>query len=263
MHRSSNRRRSPWLLAIVCAALCLVAACGDGDQDSSDPNPSSQTQSDPTQSEPSPSGEAEEKAQALTKAQLKTALLTRADVGARYRKTRADRSDGSEDSEGSDPSDIGCLKKLDTIEEPEGDAPEVEVAFEKAGDISSSEIDNSVTSLSTPDVAEKMLDQMANAFAECRKLAISEEGVTLKGNVTTNTDMTIDGVDQQLNVLVRGKAIYRDVRFPITFRWAFVRMGNNLAYVSLIDLGPSDPQQFAGLVSTAVSRLGSVMDDSA
>jgi hypothetical protein len=233
--------RTSTALAGLAAIALLAAGCGDD----------------------SGSGGGGNDVETLSQEQVEQALLTIDNLGPGF--VVAEEDDDEEDE---DDSGLGCLFS-DIEESPldklaEDDNVEAEVEYEFQAEIPSPGVQHSISS--SPEVDpddEDVLQPIVDAIDGCTEVdETDDEGNVLDLAVSYDTEISDEKADEQVNLFAEGTMTTPDgVEVPISFRFAFTRLDNNLSMLGVFTVfDDNGGPLFDAYQQIAVDRLAAVID---
>ena len=233
--------RSRLLAATVAAALTLGLGACTG----SDPKKPS---SAPSQSQtPEP----------LSQDELQAALLEPGTLGGRFTTTLVPNTEFHTVFD--DPSlDLGCLRALDELTYDVPVSRSVGFTFEAKNDAKSPSLVNLVGSADEAVAVHEAITQAVGLLRRCRRLQTAVRGMKVTASVTFNRKPSTARVDEQLNMQVVGSMRILRSRFPIGMWVSVLRIDQQVAIVSLLDLDKDNAkaqQQLARLSARRVQAL--------
>lgn len=190
----------------------------------------------------------------LSAKQIRSALLTRQDLGPRF-------VNEPPDSDDSDPDDLGCLSKVNqTVENGPQPLREVSAAFEAKTRLASPSIKTTVATFSSARAAASSLNLMLQEQRKCTRGDVRDEGFRFRFKASVDDLPLAHEADQQVTTTVVVDVSGHGTRFPVTIEIALVRIGRNAIMVAMFDTQDSLHGARRALTDTAMDRLAAVMD---
>ena len=205
--RASRRRSLLGTTATLAAVLALATACGeDGDgEDGGD---------EPTAKAPV----------ALSAEQVETATLSIDNLGAGWTQAPPDPED--------DEPGPGCLADIDAATADLEESAEYETEY-SYGELGLPSVGAGVTAYPDEAAIAAGFDRVEEEIEACDSVSWSEDGFTYSIVLTPDTDLPIDGVDDQNGFTASGTAVLPDgEQSPIHLHVTFLRIGPNVASVA-------------------------------
>jgi hypothetical protein len=187
----------------------------------------------------------------LSKAELKSALISADDLGSAF---EVDDSDDDDDD-----TVLGCLNgmdELDKLTKPERDA---EIAFEAEEEPNVPAVFSTVGSFEKEADAAKVLTRFSDAVEDCTKIDVTDDdGFRMQLDVSSNSDKVDDGADGQVNLEAVGTAGGQGIEIPFVLRFSAIQIDNHVALVGFVTMAEDLGADADALEQRAYDRLAPV-----
>lgn len=237
----STLRRSTAATAVLLLAASLTA-CGKDDKADDD-------------------GDRFESPAALSRSEVGKALLTLDNVGPGFSVAPEDDDDDDDDTS------LGCftdIAKNDdkgpfTDSAKKDDSVEAEIEFEYNTQLKTPGVFNNISSSPSWN-GKDVFKPVADKLEDCTEVhETDKDGTTYDLTIDTDSDTTLDDVDEQLNITADGNVSSKGFKLPVTFDFVFYRVDNHAGWVGTVEFGDSgiDADEYAEI---SLHRLQAVID---
>lgn len=205
--RSTLLRRTLPVTAAALALLATLAACGEDTSGEPDRGAGSEA----------PSGST-----FLTAGQAEAAVLSAPDLGAGW----------VEEPQAEDDEPVpGCIGEIDALTEIGRRAAEVKRTYSFESGLP--QVSSSVAVWTNEDDAVEVFDRIETAIDGCDTFEYTEDGTTFRITLEPETDLAVDGVDDQNSLTATGTITEADgEEYPVHLHLVRFRVGPNVAMVS-------------------------------
>lgn len=191
-------------------------------------------------------GEGDDEAKPLTQEQITSALITTDDIGEEFQ-VKEDEDDDA---------DLGCLSAVDEIDDGfPGAEHSAEVSIEATTEGNVPEVGNQINAFTDAAAATKALDDFAASFDGCDSVQETRDGVTVDLEIETADSPLSGDVDQQLDIDIEGTVASGEVRFPLSQRVRFMRIGNVITATYFSSLQAGTRREAKDLAELAVAKI--------
>lgn len=190
----------------------------------------------------------------LTRAEVRSALLTAEDLGPTFRATGPDESD----------QDLGCLKNLATLDGLTQGLPAdraAETDFEPSDGAQAPAVFSAVATFPTTGAATAVLDEFQAGLGGCTEIdQTDDEGFRVQLEVSMDEKRSGPRASAQVNLVAAGTGTTDGVAFPFAVRVTAVRVANHVALVGFLNLARPVTADSERVVELALRRLAAAAD---
>lgn len=226
----SSVRRTAAAASVLTLALAL-SACG-----SDDGEPTGEPTAQGTATDETDSPEPPDDGPVLSEEDLASALLTPEDLPGGY---VAD-PDADDDEDGAAGFQGSCLEDIgDITDRPEFDADsKVAASFVLEGDAGQSSVKSQVQSYADTQQIVDAIALFSETVADCTTATgTDEQGFDYDLQIQSDQTVSLDSVDEQARVAVRGTLSTEGLELPVDIGYNVARIGNNLVIINTVDIG--------------------------
>jgi len=187
----------------------------------------------------------------LTKAEIKSALLSLDDLGDGFRV--------DEDADDEDDSSLGCLDEIDEIDTVADPARDDEVSYEADSDFALPGVFSSIASFKTTATAEKGMAELRKVLDDCTSIdETDEDGARVRLRITTDDEKVGADADEQINIKASGNIEVEGFTLPMAFQMSLIRIDNQAALAGFVTVSEDASKEAAKIIDAAFTRFAPV-----
>ncbi|WP_148046189.1 hypothetical protein [Nocardioides marmoriginsengisoli] len=191
----------------------------------------------------------------LSRADLKSSLISLDDVGSAF---KVDESDDDDDSD----QELGCLDGLDELggdsNDPERDE---EISFEAKAEPELPGVFNTVGAFKSDADAAKVLTDLGKAVSSCKSVDVTDEdGARIQLAVSSDTRETDADATGQMNLEAAGSITVQTLTIPFSLRFSAIQLGNHVTVVGFVTMAEEVGPEADALAQRAFDRLSPILD---